>query len=805
MSTYYVGPVGPKTAKLAIVAEKPSYDEIASGEPLTGPTGQVLMSMLKRIGLRREDVYLTNAVKHFDNVGNPSNDDIRREQPILFRELAALPNLNCVVALGNSALVSLSNFHYNDIGHRRGSKVLAFNRLKMIPTFHPSYVVQGNWEMGPVVEFDLARAKAESEFPEIRRAERHFNIMPTFREALEWFRHLETGDWLCYDLEMRKAGPHMNWYMTHFGASNDPKEGFCIPLSYQDRRPYWSVDEEAVIFRRIQQLLSIPSKRYVTQNGLNADAWWLFRHGIQCPYMAKGFDTMLAHRYLAPGLPHALEFLVSIYTDEEYYKDESGKHDSNTRVSDEQYQIYNCKDACVQLEVAHAMIEDMVELGLYDYFMTNIQSQWDVILSMRARGFKVDKKRKAELVDRFQKTLLDNEQRLMGELGFIPNTKSPIDMSKVFGKYGVVPRRTPKTKQPVIDEEALLSYAQRWPAAKDVLTNCITINQQRTMLSMYALMTTDPQNFYHASYDVAKAVTGRLASEGPDEGHLLPKKKHAGPQMQNQPRMMRSMFIGDTDDDEITNFDFTQAEPHVVAWDSNDLFYINALLSGKDVHRIAGLVIFKGYAPRGDLPDDTLIASVAKICDKCLAAKEQECTHSERYLAKRCKNGIAYGMQAPRLMTVLRGDNIFISRDLASLIVSRVLTDPLKEWQDRTNFELEKSRWLTNIYGTKREFYGRKDDAMLRDALSWKAQSAVTHLTCHAMRYIHAAIVKERLPASIKTQTHDSCTISHHRSIRGEIIDIVQRATYLPAMVHGRELVIPHELTHGPSWGEQYK
>src|ERR1017187_6140177 len=175
---HYVGPEGPLTAKLAIVAEKPSWDEISQHRPLIGPTGQMLMRMLNRIGLKREDVYLTNCVKYFDTVGNPTNDDIRREQPALFRELASLPNLNCIVALGNSALVSLSNFHYNDIGHRRGSKLLAFNRKKMIPTFHTSYVVQGNWEMGPVVEFDLARAKRESAFPEIRRTERYFNVMP---------------------------------------------------------------------------------------------------------------------------------------------------------------------------------------------------------------------------------------------------------------------------------------------------------------------------------------------------------------------------------------------------------------------------------------------------------------------------------------------------------------------------------------------------------------------------------------------------------------------------------------------------
>ena len=802
---YYVGPEGPRDAKLAIVAEKPAKDEVAQGRPLIGPTGQMLMHYLNKVGLKREDVYLTNSVKHFDSVGNPSNDDIRREQPLLFRELADLHNLNCIVALGNSALVALSNFHYNDITARRGSKLLAFNRKKMVPTFHTSYVVQGNWEMGPVVEFDLARAKKESVFPEIRRPSRYYNVMPRFDEALDWLDHVDQdGEWLSFDIETRRAGPHMNWYISTFGFASDPKEGFCIPLTYQNRRSYWPLEQECILWRRIQKILNNQRKRYVTQNGL-FDCWHLWRNGVLTPHMAKGFDTMYAHRYLAADLPHALHFLVSIYTEEEYYKDESGKHEAEERVSDEQFQVYNAKDAAITLEVAFGLIEDLSEYKMYDYYMAQKQSQWDVLHSMRASGFRVDKTKKQFLLDRFAKQRLDTEQEILAREGWVPNTKSPIHMAKIFDKYGIRPNLTKIEKRPVLDEEHLLIYAQKWPAARPTLTNCITINQQRTMLSSYALMTTDPKGFYHAQYDLSKAVSGRLASEGASEGHLLPKKRNAGPQMQNQPRFMRGMFIPDDPElDEITNFDFTQAEPHVVAWDSNDTFYINALLSGKDVHRIAGLVIFKGYNPTGSLPSDELIASIPKTCDKCKAANESDCAHSERYLAKRCKNGIAYNMKAPRLMSVLRGENIFILKDLAELIVKRVRTEPLVAWHDTVAAEL-KSRWLVNIYGTKKEVFGLIDDAALRDALSWKAQSAVTHLTCHAMRVIHEDFVKTGRPGGIRTQTHDSCTISHRRRDREEVVDLINRATYLPVLVHGRELVIPHEVTHGPSWGEQTK
>ncbi len=79
--------------------------------------------------------------------------------------------------------------------------------------------------------------------------------------------------------------------------------------------------------------------------------------------MSNGFDTFSAHSLLAPDLPHDLGFIVSIYTDEEYYKDESGRGQAGFgQVSEEQFYVYNCKDAALTLEAALAMIKDMKEL-----------------------------------------------------------------------------------------------------------------------------------------------------------------------------------------------------------------------------------------------------------------------------------------------------------------------------------------------------------------------------------------------------------------------------------------------------------
>ena len=56
---------GPRHAELMLVGETPGDREDLEGHPFVGPAGGVLDRGLKRAGIAREDVYLTNAVKHF--------------------------------------------------------------------------------------------------------------------------------------------------------------------------------------------------------------------------------------------------------------------------------------------------------------------------------------------------------------------------------------------------------------------------------------------------------------------------------------------------------------------------------------------------------------------------------------------------------------------------------------------------------------------------------------------------------------------------------------------------------------------
>lgn len=56
---------GPSPAPIMLIGEQPGNREDMSGRPFMGPAGQLLSQALAAVGISREEVYVTNAVKHF--------------------------------------------------------------------------------------------------------------------------------------------------------------------------------------------------------------------------------------------------------------------------------------------------------------------------------------------------------------------------------------------------------------------------------------------------------------------------------------------------------------------------------------------------------------------------------------------------------------------------------------------------------------------------------------------------------------------------------------------------------------------
>lgn len=383
-------------------------------------------------------------------------------------------------------------------------------------------------------------------------------------------------------------------------------------------------------------------------------------------------------------------------------------------------------------------------------------------------------------------------------VGWVPNTKSALDMAKLMDQYKIpIRERTPRGHVQ-IRKETLLTYGNRHPIVRPALTECLEITRRRTLASNFLGMALDRRDFYHPVYRLNGTKTGRFASEGADEG---------GPQGQNWPFHLRNIVIPDSPEDELTSADLKQAEAMFVAYDSRDEWWIQIFEQKKDGHAALALVLFHG-AGYSSIPSDDDCRSIPRVCDVCKRENLKECTHSERFISKSSGYAFKYGMGARKYVTKqLPPVGVFMSEPEGKRIRSKVITTSLGRWQAQGYNELRDSRWVTNALGRRREFYGILDDGgdLVRELLSWKAQSVINVITSRAMILLQRLFVKikgtSNLPLPrIVTTTHDSVLINAHKQFRRDIHSACDEVYDQPIPLHGRTLIIPLDKGSGNNW-----
>ena len=191
----YDFPADPKQWNgIFLVGEAPGADEVRLGHPFVGRSGQLLDKMLEQSGLTRAHCIVANVfrvqppankVDHFfisrraakeQNVGIAEQygqfgsawcradfaADIDHLATTLATSHATRPNL-AVMALGRTPLWALTG--ENGLLERVGKWLpcrLA-ERINVIPTYHPSYILRGNWELQTTWQSHFDAAKQHSQ------------------------------------------------------------------------------------------------------------------------------------------------------------------------------------------------------------------------------------------------------------------------------------------------------------------------------------------------------------------------------------------------------------------------------------------------------------------------------------------------------------------------------------------------------------------------------------------------------------------------------------------------------------------
>ena len=131
---------GNPAARLMFIGEGPGADEDAQGRPFVGKAGQVLTNLILKLGFKREDFYIANIVK-CRPPGNrdPEEDEIIACRVFLEKQIDAISPL-VIMTLGRVATHALLSSE-ETISRMRG-RFYDFRGIKVMPTFHPSYLLR---------------------------------------------------------------------------------------------------------------------------------------------------------------------------------------------------------------------------------------------------------------------------------------------------------------------------------------------------------------------------------------------------------------------------------------------------------------------------------------------------------------------------------------------------------------------------------------------------------------------------------------------------------------------------------------
>ena len=121
---------GPVNAKIMVVGQNPGMEEDETGRPFVGKAGKYLTKTLSEQGVRREDIFITNIVKHISPKNRaPYPDEITECLHYLIKQIEIVKPKK-ILLLGTTARQTpkLKSIEYFELVHPSGA--LRFPKLR---------------------------------------------------------------------------------------------------------------------------------------------------------------------------------------------------------------------------------------------------------------------------------------------------------------------------------------------------------------------------------------------------------------------------------------------------------------------------------------------------------------------------------------------------------------------------------------------------------------------------------------------------------------------------------------------------
>lgn len=753
---------GNPEAKIMLIGEAPGAAEERIGLPFVGPAGDMLSKILKKVGISRKEVFLTNVLRCRppNNQLPDSKKELREMLDVCFPYLKdEILNVKpkVVVPMGNVALLSLTG--KEGITKKRGEVIRNDDlNVDIIPTIHPAAVLR-NPQYEDIVVSDFEKIKAYVEGRAIRKPVKY--VVVRNREMAEkLFKRLSEVDLFSFDIESNDV--MFDSPLLGIGFSWKEQTGVYLPLVGQFLEDVWKDDYKWIV-ESLKKVLSGEQEK-IAHNG-KFDLKVLMKNGFSVKNFC--FDTMLAHYLAVTEIrgTHGLKNLAWMYTDmggydrvlDNYPFKKEGFKCIPMNVLGE----YCCGDVDITLRLYHIFREKIKEEGM-EYLFKILVTASRALAFTELNGVKVDigylKKLKSDFSKEIQ--LLESKMRKVGGIEKIEDEKVKARQKelreKYYGsktlqkKYSEVEyiervKKEPfnfrstkqlrkllfeKMKLPVVkrtktgpstDEETLVILSKR--GRYSVVELLLKYRKVNKLLSTYVegmLPLVDVDDRIHTTYLLHGTTTGRLSSSKPN--------------LQNIPRdsLIKNVFIA-SEGGKLVEADYAQAEFRVWAHLSKDSQMIRDIKSGVDIHK--------------------------KTASTVYGIPLKEITKKQRQIAKGVTFGLMYGRGVDSV-----AEEFGISKVKARRIVDSFFASypKAKQWLAKTKIIAKERGYVKNVFGRKRRLSDLTSSMKEvvaeaeRMAINAPIQSTASDLTLISLVRMTSRIKKQNKKTGIVLTVHDS-------------------------------------------------
>lgn len=375
---------GPKESKLLVVGEALGENEARQGQAFVGPSGNILNRGLRHAGVDRKKIRLHNIIscQPPNNwlVGAPWEYEAIEHCSVHLNETFNTGNQQVILACGATAakaLLGLTAERGVSIYDLHGAPALdKTGRFWVVPTFHPSHILNGNWNLYGVFVFDIARAY-ELAIKGHKSDEAKLIMDPGYWEFANWAKELirlaeisENGIWLAVDIETPKKQKSGEEDET-LGES-DIDTIHRINFSYTENEAI-TVPFDEQHLEWITKILAHPKIKKCFWN-MVFDVGNLEAAGV--PVEEPKYDFMYGFHVLQSDIKMSLGFVAPFYSTYGPWKHLTDHNVSLSKLSQEQvdkYKVYSAVDGIQTIRCVNGIEKELKQMGAWDIFERHIR------------------------------------------------------------------------------------------------------------------------------------------------------------------------------------------------------------------------------------------------------------------------------------------------------------------------------------------------------------------------------------------------------------------------------------------------